>query len=634
MNVSLFRFKILSSIFLALTVLGFTSTAFAQAQVDIELTSSESDDPVVAGSGVGNLTYIVTATNNGPDGATGVEASATVTFPAGVTVDTVTPSGTGTWSATLPGTWTIGDLANGASETLTFVLTADSSTAAGTDSINLSSNVSAVNETDTDNTNDTTSQATSVERGVDIELSATKSIDPVVAGSGMDNLVVELIAVNNGPDDATGLVVDTVYVLPLGVIPTSIVPSQGTVDNAGVWTVGDLTVAQGAVMVTATLTVSPITDSGIDVISGAATVSAVNENDWNPLNDTTLGTVSVRETIAIFRVGKIFTDGNGASVNMTLTCNDVIEDTGSVTGGDFVSLTATGFLQDGFGTTNCVVSEEIPSGYFPAYSADCDVTAVDGAANATDGDGVYACTVINDNTQTSFNVIKTFSDGNTADVEVTLTCNTGLPLVQSFDIAGGDPEGVNFVVAGYLEGTMDCDVTETGSPDGYAVIYDNCSWDNVLSADAHNCVINNIANAATFTVTKKWEIFAGGGGNAVIEAVPVTAFCDNQIAGGAFDDLNQRWYISDVLGNGDSLTATVNTILGPAHCWAEELVIASGVESEDDCGLRTIQAGESSSCTFTNTVFFEGIPTLSQYGLAILALLMLGVGMVGFRRLA
>jgi hypothetical protein len=181
---------------------------------------------------------------------------------------------------------------------------------------------------------------------------------------------------------------------------------------------------------------------------------------------------------------------------------------------------------------------------------------------------------------------------------------------------------------------MDCDVTETGSPDGYAVMYDDCSWDNVLSADAHNCVISNVANAATFTVTKVWEIFTGGGGNAVLEAVPVSIFCDNQIAGGYFDDLNERWYISDVLGNGDSLTATVNTILGPAHCWAEELVIASGVESEDDCGLRTIQAGESSSCTFTNTVFFEGIPTLSQYGLAILALLMLGVGMVGFRRFA
>ncbi len=37
-------------------------------------------------------------------------------------------------------------------------------------------------------------------------------------------------------------------------------------------------------------------------------------------------------------------------------------------------------------------------------------------------------------------------------------------------------------------------------------------------------------------------------------------------------------------------------------------------------------------CTFTNTAYFEGIPTLNQYGMAIMALLMLGVGFIGFRR--
>ena len=68
--------------------------------------------------------------------------------------------------------------------------------------------------------------------------------------------------------------------------------------------------------------------------------------------------------------------------------------------------------------------------------------------------------------------------------------------------------------------------------------------------------------------------------------------------------------------------------------WATESVATSGVESSDDCGARPITAGGSSSCTFVNTVFFEGIPTLSQYGLAIMALLMLGLGMVGFRRFA
>jgi hypothetical protein len=45
-----------------------------------------------------------------------------------------------------------------------------------------------------------------------------------------------------------------------------------------------------------------------------------------------------------------------------------------------------------------------------------------------------------------------------------------------------------------------------------------------------------------------------------------------------------------------------------------------------------VSVNDGHECTITNTVFFEGIPTLNQYGLALLALLMLGVGFVGFRR--
>jgi len=44
-------------------------------------------------------------------------------------------------------------------------------------------------------------------------------------------------------------------------------------------------------------------------------------------------------------------------------------------------------------------------------------------------------------------------------------------------------------------------------------------------------------------------------------------------------------------------------------------------------------AGKTITCTVTNTsVFFEGIPTFSQFGRAIMALLVLAVGLVGFRR--
>jgi hypothetical protein len=233
-----------------------------------------------------------------------------------------------------------------------------------------------------------------------------------------------------------------------------------------------------------------------------------------------------------------------------------------------------------------------------------------------------------------FQVTKTFSDDSTDEVEVTLTCNTGLPLTQSFTIAGGDETGVTFVVEEIAPGATNCEVTETGSPGGYEVVMnggDGCAWEG-LSSGYYICEIDNQALPGTFTVYKDWVI-PNSGGETVDEDVSVTITCDSEILD---DDANNPdediWTLSGMIGDGESLTASVDTSEGPANCSATENVIQSGVESSDDCGARAIAAGGSDSCTFTNTVFFEGIPTMNQYGLALLALLMLGVGAVSFRR--
>jgi hypothetical protein len=47
-----------------------------------------------------------------------------------------------------------------------------------------------------------------------------------------------------------------------------------------------------------------------------------------------------------------------------------------------------------------------------------------------------------------------------------------------------------------------------------------------------------------------------------------------------------------------------------------------------------VSVGHGGSCTITNTLFFEGIPTLNHYGMALMALLMLGLGVLGLRRFA
>ncbi|MCA1634493.1 MAG: DUF11 domain-containing protein, partial [Acidobacteria bacterium] len=86
--------------------------------VDLSITKTDSPDPVVAGN---NLTYAITATNNGPDAATGV--AVTDALPAGVTFVSATPS-QGACSGTSTVNCALGSLANGASATVSIVVTA------------------------------------------------------------------------------------------------------------------------------------------------------------------------------------------------------------------------------------------------------------------------------------------------------------------------------------------------------------------------------------------------------------------------------------------------------------------------------------------------------------------------------
>ena len=133
-------------------------------------------------------------------------------------------------------------------------------------------------------------------------------------------------------------------------------------------------------------------------------------------------------------------------------------------------------------------------------------------------------------------------------------------------------------------------------------------------------------------MTKYWVI-DGAVGEEVIEEAEVGVKCSSQILSidGVPNDEPGNVY-TYLIGDGDSVTVTADTSEGPTTCSAWENIYPSEVESSDDCGPRAIPAGGSSSCSITNTVFFEGIPTLSQYGLALMALLMLGVGVVGLRR--
>jgi uncharacterized repeat protein (TIGR01451 family) len=98
------------------------STQVGVPHADLSIAKTDSPDPAVAGQ---NLTYTIAVGNNGPDAASGV--TLTDTLPAGVTFVSATPS-QGICPPPTGGiiTCDLGNLANGASATVTIVVTPNS----------------------------------------------------------------------------------------------------------------------------------------------------------------------------------------------------------------------------------------------------------------------------------------------------------------------------------------------------------------------------------------------------------------------------------------------------------------------------------------------------------------------------
>ncbi|MFC4820680.1 DUF7507 domain-containing protein [Dokdonella ginsengisoli] len=280
-----------------------TSTVTTEVGSAADIAVSKTVDNAAPNVGE-TVTFTVTAANQGPNDATGVQV--TDGLPAGLTFVSATPS-QGTYDSA-SGLWTVGALADGASATLQI-----SATVTQPGAIVNTATRTGGDQLDPDTSNNAGSAG--VNAGTLADLQVNKTADTLTPNLGSD--VTFTITVRNaGPSPATGVNVSDV--LPAGLAFVSATPSLGAYDETtGLWSVGDL-----AAGVEQTLTiVATVTQAG--EITNTAT-GAADEPDPNTANNQS--GVTPNGQAADLQVVKTVDDANprlGQDVTFTVTLTNL-----------------------------------------------------------------------------------------------------------------------------------------------------------------------------------------------------------------------------------------------------------------------------------------------------------------------
>jgi len=398
-----------------------------------------------------------------------------------------------------------------------------------------------------------------------------------------------------------------------------------------------------------------------EVTDGSFTLTLDQDVTCTLTNDDIAPTLTLFKDVTNNNAGEL-EPGDFDLVLTSLTGDDPVHENGAIykSGDSPVIIAAvqyevseipeTGYVEESIECVLNVDGEEdqpLPNPFTPQLGQDisCTVTNVDGEP-----------TIV-------FWVSKDFTDDNDSQVQVKLSCNTGTYEPKDGWIVEGEKKG--FVVSKFQPGLLSCKVEETSGPDGYLTTYmagvvdgvadtvsdtedkPGCYFEKVVSG-AFTCDVVNTPAPVDLAVTKVWDISGSGGTDFSLDTTIIVR-CDAEIVGGT--KKGKHWTTNFELNDPsdyDENMATVTAQVIPewypmasepdnqkyTECDAWEQDVESFVEVTNDCVDVEVAAGMGNSCTITNTVFFEGIPILNRYGMAIMVLLMLGVGMIGFRRFA
>ncbi|MEO8504662.1 MAG: S8 family serine peptidase [Acidobacteriota bacterium] len=221
-----------------------------------------------------NIVLTVTATNSGPNTATGVTVG--VTLPAGLTY--VSDDGLGTYDSG-SGLWSIAALST--PTTLHITVTVNAPGPQEVQAI-----VGGFTPLDTNPANDTAKVTVNAPTQADLEVSISSSVPSALA---QDSVTFTVTLTNNGPDTAFGVETTTTFV-PTALITGSVASTGTFTSGTGKWNIASM--ASGA---SATLDITvTVPNSSDTLVASTSTISTTDPTgDPNTVNNSDSSTVFV-----------------------------------------------------------------------------------------------------------------------------------------------------------------------------------------------------------------------------------------------------------------------------------------------------------------------------------------------------
>lgn len=415
-----------------------TETTTVAASADLQISKSDTPDPVNAGS---NISYQINITNNGPSNA--ATASFSDTLPAGTTF--VSLSTTGSWSCTTPAVGATGTVSctnpsfPATVDFFTLVVAVDPSVAAGTIISNTATVASATSDPNTGN--ESATATTTVATSADLSVTKSDTPDPVNAGA---NLTYTITVNNAGPSNAS--TVSLTDVLPAETLFFSMAaPAGWSCTTPGVFSSGTVTCTNpsaglGNHVFTLVVNVLAATPSGT-VISNTATVSATT-SDPNTGNESGTSTTTV-----------------ATSANMSVTKTDTPD---PVTAGNNITYSITVTNAGPSNADAVTLSDTIPANTtFVSFTNPLGWTCSTPAVGAT---GTVSCTKDSSQvagTATPFTLVVNVDPSTVVGTVISNTVTVGSTTPDS--VTGNESATATTTVGG--GGPADLSVTKTDSPD-------------------------------------------------------------------------------------------------------------------------------------------------------------------------